>query len=122
MASPFKDFTVHLEKDEVVFQEGEPGTIMYVIQSGAVELFRDVDGRRISYGLLEKGDFFGEMSLLLESQPRTTSAVVAEPVKATTSWHVSWSSRSPVPPAISCKVPSGSRPLSSIIRTQASVT
>ena len=78
MANPFKDFTVCQEKGEAVFQEGEAGTIMYVIQSGAIELFRDVDGRRISYGVLEKGDFFGEMSLLLESQPRTTNAVVVE--------------------------------------------
>ena len=78
MANPFKDFTIHLQVGETVYQEGEPGTMMYVVQSGAVELLREVDGRKISYGVLEKGDFFGEMSLLLESQPRTTSAVVVE--------------------------------------------
>jgi hypothetical protein len=78
VANPFKDFTIHLQVGETVFQEGEPGTMMYVIQSGAVELLREVDGRKISYGVLERGDFFGEMSLLLERQPRTTSAVVVE--------------------------------------------
>ena len=78
MGNPFKDFTVHVGKGEPVYQEGEPGAMMYVIQSGIVELFREVDSRRISYGVLEKGDFFGEMSLLLESQPRTTNASVLE--------------------------------------------
>lgn len=78
MASPFKDFTIHLQAGETVYQEGEPGTMMYVIQSGAVELVREIEGRKISYGVLEKGDFFGEMSLLLESQPRTTHALVVE--------------------------------------------
>ena len=78
MANPFKDFTVHLVSGDAVYQEGDVGMMMYVIQSGVVELFREVNGQRISYGALEKGDFFGEMSLLLERQHRTTSAVVLE--------------------------------------------
>jgi hypothetical protein len=78
VANPFEGFTVHLDAGETVYQEGEVGTMMYVVQSGAVELYRQVNGQRISYGTLEKGDFFGEMSLLLERQPRTTSAVVLE--------------------------------------------
>jgi outer membrane biosynthesis protein TonB len=69
---------VHLAAGDPVYQEGDAGMMMYVIQSGVVELFREVNGERISYGALEKGDFFGEMSLLLERQPRTTSAVVLE--------------------------------------------
>ena len=78
MANPFKEFTFHLASGDAVYQEGDVGMMMYVIQSGVVELFREVNGHRISYGSLEKGDFFGEMSLLLERQPRTTSAVVLE--------------------------------------------
>ena len=78
MANPFKDYTIHLPAGELVFQEGEARTMMYVIQSGSVELYREADGRRISYGTLERGDFFGEMSLLLERQPRTTCAVTLE--------------------------------------------
>lgn len=78
MANPFKDFTIRLHEGDNVYQEGEAGMMMYVIQAGAVELYREVDGQRVSYGVLEKGDFFGEMSLLLERQPRTTSAAVVE--------------------------------------------
>jgi hypothetical protein len=78
VANPFKDFTVPLAAGDAVYQEGDVGMMMYVIQSGVVELFREVNGQRISYGALEKGDFFGEMSLLLERQNRTTSAVVLE--------------------------------------------
>jgi len=78
VANPFKEFTSHFTKGETVYNEAEPGAMMYVIQSGVVELYREIEGKRISYGVLERGDFFGEMSLLLESQPRTTGAVVLE--------------------------------------------
>ncbi|MNN35251.1 hypothetical protein D3C81_1490980 [compost metagenome] len=52
---------------------------------------------------------------------RSLAAVSAEPVKVTTSWPCRRSSRSPVPPMISCRLPAGSRPDSSIRRTTASV-
>ncbi|MCY1457569.1 hypothetical protein D9M71_748750 [compost metagenome] len=52
---------------------------------------------------------------------RSLAAVSAEPVKVTTSWPCRRSSRSPVPPMISCRLPSGSRPDSCIRRTAASV-
>ena len=43
--------------------------------------------------------------------------VQAEPVKVTTSWPVTWSSRSPTEPEISCSAPSGRMPDSTIRRT-----
>ena len=52
---------------------------------------------------------------------RSFIAVSAEPVKLTTSWPSSRSSRSPVPPMTSCSAPSGSSPDSSMRRTSASV-
>jgi CRP-like cAMP-binding protein len=58
----------------VIFDEGDVGTEMYVIQSGTVELMKKTgrgDGK--SLATLEKGDFFGEMSIL-EDVPRTATA------------------------------------------------
>ena len=52
---------------------------------------------------------------------RSFSAVSAEPVKVTTSLLSSRSSRSPVGPMTSCRLPAGSRPEPIIIRTSASV-
>ena len=52
---------------------------------------------------------------------RNLAAVSAEPVKVTTSEPCRRSSRSPVPPTTSCRLPSGSRPEPIIRRTAASV-
>jgi CRP-like cAMP-binding protein len=45
---------------------------MYVIQSGAVLVTRNIDGVEIELARLERGNFFGEMSLL-ESVPRNAT-------------------------------------------------
>jgi CRP-like cAMP-binding protein len=50
---------------------------MYIVQSGGVRLFRLFDGEKRISGVMEKGDFFGEMSIL-EGLPRTTSAEAIE--------------------------------------------
>lgn len=77
MANPLRDFVVPFRAGEVVFREGEPGAEMYIIQSGAVEVFREINGERKFRRTLEKGDFFGEMSLL-EGIPRTATAQVIQ--------------------------------------------
>ncbi len=78
MAQPLKDFMVPYPKGEIVFDEGDSGAEMYVIQTGAVEIYRkSEDGSKCFSRVLEKGDFFGEMSLL-EGVARTMSAVSLE--------------------------------------------
>ena len=56
-----------------LFREGELGTEMFILQEGQVEILKRVAGEDEQLALLEKGDFFGEMSLL-EDLPRTASA------------------------------------------------
>ncbi len=65
------------KKGDVIFQEGEPGADMYIVQSGTVEIFRVLDGADEVLAVMEKGDFFGEMSLL-EGTPRSAAARVGE--------------------------------------------
>jgi hypothetical protein len=77
MANPLRDFVVPFRAGEVVFREGEPGAEMYIIQSGAVEIYREINGERKFSRVLEKGDFFGEMSLL-EGIARTATAEVVQ--------------------------------------------
>jgi CRP-like cAMP-binding protein len=71
--NPFQNFMVRYGAGERVFTEGDLGTTMYIVQSGKVRLFRVVDGAKRVHGMMEKGDFFGEMSIL-EGLPRTISA------------------------------------------------
>ena len=74
---PFQSFMVRFAPGATVFGEGDPGNTMYIVQSGKIDLYRRVDGEKRSLGLMEKGDFFGEMSIL-EGLPRTNSAEAVE--------------------------------------------
>ena len=50
---------------EVVFEEGDPGEVLYVIASGEVELTRQGPSGPRLVARLGPGDFFGEMSVVL---------------------------------------------------------
>lgn len=64
--------------DEVFFQQGDPGSVMYIILTGrVVVLSRNIDGSFVPVAQLNAGDFFGEMSLL-EKQPRSASVLALE--------------------------------------------
>ncbi|MCX7830225.1 MAG: cyclic nucleotide-binding domain-containing protein [Acidobacteria bacterium] len=77
MANPLKEYAVPYQKGDVIFKEGENGSEMFVIQSGKVEIYKEINGEKVFSLIMEKGDFFGEMSLL-ESLPRTANAVMLE--------------------------------------------
>jgi CRP-like cAMP-binding protein len=74
---PFQNFMVRYGASERIFSEGDLGTTMYIVHSGKVRLFRMIEGQKRSSGVMEKGDFFGEMSIL-EGLPRTVSAEAVE--------------------------------------------
>jgi pSer/pThr/pTyr-binding forkhead associated (FHA) protein len=74
MASdPFKNLIVRRKGGEPLFQEGDLGSEMYVVQSGEVRLFRMRSGQKQELAVMEKGDFFGELAVL-EGLPRTSAA------------------------------------------------
>src|SRR3989449_7430894 len=70
---PFKEFTVKHKKGEMIYVEGDLGSEMYVVQSGAVRIYRTLGGVKQELAIMEKGDFFGEIAVL-EGLPRTASA------------------------------------------------
>jgi small-conductance mechanosensitive channel/CRP-like cAMP-binding protein len=57
---------------EAVVREGEPGDSMYVVTSGKVSVLVAPDRREVA--TIEKGGYFGEMSLLT-GEPRTATVV-----------------------------------------------
>jgi CRP-like cAMP-binding protein len=61
----------------VIFEEGDPGSRLYVIQAGQVRIVKRTGGRAVTLARLGPGEFFGEMALL-EHQPRSATAVVDE--------------------------------------------
>jgi pSer/pThr/pTyr-binding forkhead associated (FHA) protein len=71
--SPYEKYLISHLMGEIIFSEGDIGTEMYIVQSGTVELLKAIGGETRVLATLEKGDFFGEMSVL-EDIPRTASA------------------------------------------------
>lgn len=69
----FERYLVTHPMGDIIFSEGEIGNEMYILQSGTVELFKTIGGETRVLATLERGDFFGEMSVL-EDLPRTSSA------------------------------------------------
>jgi CRP-like cAMP-binding protein len=71
--SPFDRFVVTHPMGDIIFSDGEIGNEMFIIQSGTVEILKQIGGETRVLATLEKGDFFGEMSVL-EDLPRIASA------------------------------------------------
>jgi CRP-like cAMP-binding protein len=71
--NPFARFLKHFSQGTVLFNEGDEGEDMYIIQSGRVAIKKRVPHGETTLAVLEKGDFFGEMALL-ERLPRSAAA------------------------------------------------
>jgi len=63
-----------VEPGETVFDEGDSGDRLYVIQSGEIELVREGAGSSRVVARVGPGDFFGELGVVL-GRPCTTRAV-----------------------------------------------
>ena len=65
---------VTLEAGEVLFRQGERGSLVYVVESGEVDLVRErADGSEERLHLAKRGDYFGELAPLL-GFPRAATA------------------------------------------------
>ena len=75
-----------LGRGSSVVRQGEPGSSVFIVAEGALDVVREQDGAETPLRRLVPGDIFGEMSLLT-GQPRTatvraaTDAVVFEVAK-----------------------------------------
>lgn len=71
---------VEFAADATIVSQGDLGREMYIIREGRVEIIRTSGDGTTSLAVLEKGDFFGEMSLL-EYLPRSATARALTDVK-----------------------------------------
>jgi CRP/FNR family transcriptional regulator, cyclic AMP receptor protein len=68
--------TIPVDRGQVIFREGSPGSCLYVVLSGKVKLGRSAsDGRKLLTSLLGPSDLFGELSLF-DPGPRSLTATV----------------------------------------------
>lgn len=59
---------------EIIFREGEPGEMMYSIQSGKVKIMKQAFSGLVTIATIGVGEIFGEMSLF-DKLPRSATAV-----------------------------------------------
>ncbi len=53
------------KKNEIIFHEGDPGNVLFIIISGSVKIaLNDSDGKESILNILCENDYFGEMSLV----------------------------------------------------------
>jgi len=67
---------------ELIFQEGDPSDLAFIIRTGRVEIFKGEGSQAMRLAVLGVGDIFGEMGLI-DERPRSASARAIEPVAAT---------------------------------------
>ncbi len=65
------------QKDDILFEEGDPGNAAYIVESGSIAIHKTVDGRTFRLATLRPGELFGEMSII-DGSPRMASAVALE--------------------------------------------
>lgn len=64
---------------EVIYQEGDPGDAVFIIQEGEIEVLREVGGEQVRLAVLRKGAIFGE-SGVIRDKPRSTTTRALGPV------------------------------------------
>ncbi len=73
--------TVHVERDEKIFDAGDHADAAYVISSGKVNIvITSPEGKELILAVLGEGQIFGEMGLL-EAAPRSAAVVAATPAE-----------------------------------------
>lgn len=64
--------------DKTLFNEGDQGNAVFIIEKGAVAIIKTIDGQRVQLAVLKAGELFGEMALV-DGSPRMAAAVTLEP-------------------------------------------
>jgi CRP-like cAMP-binding protein len=71
----------HLAKGQTLFLRGDPGTHLYLVETGRIRLaISTASGRRLSFQLATEGDLFGEIAAL-DGKPRTADATAIAETK-----------------------------------------
>jgi len=69
---------VQLSPGDVIFREGDPGDVMYLVGRGSVKISKaGRGGQQETLGFIQSGNFFGEMALL-DGEPRSAMATAVE--------------------------------------------
>ncbi len=76
-AQLFSRFGKKIPANTILFNEGDAGEEMFIIQTGRVKISKRIRGVEKTLATLEKGEFFGEMAIL-NDKPRSATAETLE--------------------------------------------
>lgn len=62
---------------QIIFREGEPGSLIFQVERGRVEIWRGPAEAKVVLGIIPTGGIFGEMAIL-DDKPRVASASALE--------------------------------------------
>jgi CRP/FNR family transcriptional regulator, cyclic AMP receptor protein len=62
----------------VIFEKASEAEALYIILTGRVEIVDDVDGNERVIAILDPGDFFGELSILLDTTHSKTARALED--------------------------------------------
>ena len=60
-----------------IFKQGDQADVAYILESGAIQILKMVNGRRVPLGYVQKWGLFGEMALI-DNSSRMAAAYVTE--------------------------------------------
>ncbi|MCP4395325.1 MAG: cyclic nucleotide-binding domain-containing protein [Alphaproteobacteria bacterium] len=66
------------QKGKKIFSQGELGETAYIVESGEVDIVKEIGGKQIYLATLGKGALFGEMAVI-DGSLRMASAVASKP-------------------------------------------
>mgnify|MGYP006436689583 FL=1 len=77
MSEPDGFKKIKAKRHQIVFQEDDPGESMFIVQSGAVGIFKTIEGERVQLAVLKDGEMFGEMAII-DGRKRMADAMAVE--------------------------------------------
>jgi CRP/FNR family cyclic AMP-dependent transcriptional regulator len=77
----YQKYAKSFEPGEILFREGEPGDVMFIIIQGEVEIRKRTSAKTARTLItFHEGDIFGEMALI-EKKPRSATAIAVTPCR-----------------------------------------
>ena len=68
---------LNFPKGKILFKQGDRGDAAYIVNSGAIGMYREAQGRKIPLATVRRGELFGEMAAI-DTSPRVATAFTLE--------------------------------------------
>ena len=66
------------EDGQIIVEEGSSGDWSYVVESGAVEISKNIDGKKVVLEVLKPGEVFGELGFITKAKRTATASAVGD--------------------------------------------